>query len=94
MFFSAVTTGDEYSRFRLAEKISAIIYPRYKYSEFGRLFLLDDDFIRYYESFVGNENYHSLDQKYTLNQLIKLAVSLEGDTAVRNAEPIKGRRPF
>ena len=81
MFFSAVIKGDEYSRFRLAEKISAIIYPRYKYSEFGRLFLYDDDFIRYYESFIGTENYHSLDRKYALDQLMKLAVCLEGDTA-------------
>ena len=81
IFFSAVITGDEYSRFRLAEKISAIIYPRYKYSEFGRLFLYDDDFIRYYESFIGTENYHSLDRKYALDQLMKLAVCLEGDTA-------------
>jgi len=81
MSFRAVITGDEYSRFRVAEKISSIIYPRYKFSEFGRVFLLDDDFIRYYESFVGTENYHSLDRKYTLDQLMKLAVPLEGDTA-------------
>lgn len=81
IIFSALIRNDEYSRFYLAERISRIIYKRYRFSEFGRLFLYDDDFIRYYESFEGTENYHSFDRKYTLDQLMKLAVSLEGDTA-------------
>ena len=81
IIFSALIRNDEYSRFYLAERISRIIYKRYRFSEFGRFFLYDDDFIRYYESFEGTENYHSFDRKYTLDQLMKLAVSLEGDTA-------------
>jgi len=79
--YKALIKGDDWSKFLIAEKISAIIYPRYKFSEFGRIFLQDEDFIRYYESFIGTENYHSLDRKYTLDQLMRLAVSLEGDTA-------------
>jgi O-methyltransferase len=81
LLFDALVKGDEYLRFRLAEKISGIIYPRYKFSEFGRLVLYDERFIRYYESFVGTDNYHSLDRKYALDQFMKLVLSLDGDTA-------------
>jgi len=73
--------GDEWSKFFLAEKISGLIYKRYKFSEFGRIFLDDNNFIRYYESFEGTKNYHSFDRKYMLDQLMKLVVSLDGDTA-------------
>ena len=80
---NALTGGEgaEYSRFMLAERMSGKIYSKYKFSEFGRLFLEDESFLRYYESFAGTENYHSLDRKYTLDQLMKLVVSVEGDTA-------------
>lgn len=83
LLLNALTTGGnaEYSRFTLAEKLSGIIYPKYKFSEFGRVFLEDKDFLRYYESFEGTNNYHSLDRKYTLDQLMKLVASVEGDTA-------------
>lgn len=81
IIYNALIKRDDWSKFFLAEKISRMIYQRYKFSEFGRVFLHDDDFIRYYESFEGTENYHSLDRKYALDQLMKLAVSLEGDTA-------------
>ena len=83
LVFNALTRGEnaEYSRFMLAEKLSRLIYPKYKFSEFGRLFLEDKDFLQYYESFEGTENYHSLDRKYTLDQLMKLVSSGEGDTA-------------
>ncbi len=71
----------EYSRYMLAEKSARLIYPKYKFSEFGRLFLEDKDFLRYYESCVSTENYHSLDRRYTLDQLMKLVSPVEGDTA-------------
>jgi len=72
---------DEYSRFLLAEMVSRTIYKRYRFSEFGRQFLYDEDFIRYYETFEKNGNFHSLDRKYALDQLIQLTLFLEGDTA-------------
>ncbi len=83
LVFDALTKGEnaEYSRFTLAERLSRLVYPKYKFSEFGRLFLEDDNFLRYYESFEGTENYRSLDRKYTLDQLMKLVASVEGDTA-------------
>ena len=76
------TENAEYSRFVFAEKISEMIYPKYKFSDFGRLFLEDNAFMNYYESYHGTRNYHSLDRKYTLEQLMKLLNSTdEGDTA-------------
>ena len=39
------TENAEYSRFVLAEKISEMIYPKYKFSKFGRLFLEDKAFM-------------------------------------------------
>jgi O-methyltransferase len=81
LLFNALGKGDEYSRYAFAQKLSERIYPRYKFSEFGSLFLYDEAFIRYYESFQGTSNYRSLDRKYVLDQLAKLTASIEGDTA-------------
>jgi len=81
LFLNVLRKGDEYSRYVLAQKLSERIYPRYKFSEFGSQFLYDEEFIRYYESFQGTASYRSLDRKYVLDQLAKLTVSVEGDTA-------------
>lgn len=80
-FYQALVKGDESARFSLAERLANKIYPRYKFSEFGRIFLYDEAFIQYYESFHKTRNFHSFDRKYALNQLIKLTLSLDGDTA-------------
>ena len=73
----------EYARFEMAQKISEVIYPKYKFSDFGRLFLEDKAFMNYYESFEGTRHYRTLDRKYTLEQLMKLLISTDGrgDTA-------------
>ena len=76
MFFQK----DEYSRYIIAEAISALIYPKYKFSEYGRIYLDDIDFYKYYEKYVGN-NFHSYDRKYLLSQLVKLTEHLDGDIA-------------
>ena len=72
---------DEKSRYVLAEALARQVYPRYKFSEFGRLIEYDEDFIRFYEKSCGTDNYHSLDRKYTLDQLMKLVTDTEGGTA-------------
>lgn len=71
----------EFKRYLAAEKLSKAVYPKYKFSEFSRVFLDDKEFIRYYEKFMDTENWHSYDRKYTLNQLINLTLHLEGDLA-------------
>ncbi len=79
--YLALTKGDEFSRYLLAEKITSLIYPLYKFSDYGRIFLLDTTFIQQYEKLAGKENYHSLDRKYTLDQLMKITTRISGDTA-------------
>jgi len=78
--YKSFVKNDEYSRFFLAEKIVNKIYPKYKFSEFGRSFLNDSEFTSYYEKYVGN-NVHSFDRKYFLAQLIKLVDHVDGDVA-------------
>ena len=56
----------------MAEIFTMAVYPKYKFSEFGKLFLEDREFLEYYEKFMDPENWHSLDRKFTLNQLLKL----------------------
>ena len=73
--------GAERDRFEFLEKIGKYLYPEYKFSEFGRTFLQDKEFIALYERFEGVRNYHSLDRKYTIDQLAQMAVNIPGDTA-------------
>jgi O-methyltransferase len=80
-FIKALQTGQEYARFVLCEAFTNIVYQPYKFSEFGRNWLLDKTFLDYYEAMVGTDNYHSLDRKYTLDQLMQLVVPIDGDTA-------------
>lgn len=73
--------GDEHAKFTLAEAISRRIYPAYKFSEFGRNWLQDREFLDYYVSLVDDRNFHSLDRKYLLHELLKLTAAVDGDTA-------------
>ncbi len=72
--------GDEYTRFRLAEEITKRIYPRYKFAEFGRLYLYDQPFLDLYTGLIGNEDYHRLDRMFTLDQLMVQVYYVAGDT--------------
>ena len=71
----------EFASYVLADKLCRVVYPKYKFSEYSRSWLEDDDFFRYYERFHGRENYHSADRKYFLKNLLKLVSGLPGDTA-------------
>jgi O-methyltransferase len=77
----AFARGDDFARYLLAERITALVYPKFRFSEFGRRMLNDEAFIRQYERLQGTDNYHSLDRKFTLDQLLKLVLHLPGDTA-------------
>jgi len=69
----------EHLRYHLAEWIAWLIYPKYKFSEFGRIYLEDVTFEQYYRRFCGARNVHSYDRKYLLRELLKLAIQLPGD---------------
>jgi hypothetical protein len=78
--YKAFIKNDEYSRYVLSEKVANLIYPDYKFSEYGRSFLNDKDFAAFYEKHVG-DNVHSYDRKYFLAQLVQLTNHLNGDIA-------------
>jgi len=80
-FRDTLQQGPEYTRYVIAEILTRIIYKPYKFSEFGRVFLNDAQFLQYYDSFVSRDNYRSFDRKYTLDQLMQLVISVPGDTA-------------
>lgn len=69
----------EDQRYRAAEVVAQAIYPKFKFSEYGRLFLEDESFLNYYRRFMDPDNWHSLDRKYTLDQLLKIAMTVPGD---------------
>ncbi|HEY1068249.1 MAG TPA: TylF/MycF/NovP-related O-methyltransferase [Pirellulales bacterium] len=73
--------GDEKARYQLADKITQVVCPRYKFTEFGRAYLYDRDFLDIYERIEGTRNYHSLDRKYALRGLLQLATNVPGATA-------------
>jgi len=81
LVYGALVKRKEYAKFVLAERLSALIYRKYKFSEFGRLFLEDQPFLLEYENLVGGNNYHSLDRKYALDQIVQLVTDIDGDTA-------------
>ena len=71
----------EFVRYQAAEALTAAVYPKYKFSEFGRLFLEDAEFLGYYGRIMDPGNWHSLDRKYTLRELLRLVDHLNGDVA-------------
>jgi O-methyltransferase len=71
----------EQDRFRAAELLSAAVYPKYRFSEYGRIYLEDEEFLSYYRQFMDVGNWHSLDRKYVLDQLLKLTQDIKGDAA-------------
>jgi len=76
----ALFRRDDYSRYCVAEMVSRLVYPRYVFSEYGRTYLEDGEVRRRFEHLAGTDNYHSLDRKFTLAQLMKLVAEVEGDT--------------
>lgn len=73
--------GDAFERFQAAEMLTSAVYPAYKFSEYSRIFLEDEDFLDYYKGVMDANNWHSLDRKYTLNQLLKMVLYVDGDFA-------------
>ena len=80
LLFDSLVKKDEVAQYALAERFTSLVCPRYKFGEFGKIYMRDADFLKYYESFEGR-NYRSLDRKYELDQFMKASVALEGDTA-------------
>ncbi|MCK1519563.1 MULTISPECIES: TylF/MycF/NovP-related O-methyltransferase [unclassified Bradyrhizobium] len=73
--------SSEFERYLSAEALTTAIYPTFKFSEFARIFLEDEAFLAYYMRFMDVGNWHSLDRKYAMNELLKLVLHLDGDAA-------------
>jgi hypothetical protein len=71
----------EEQRYMLAERLAYAAYPKYKFSDYSRIFLEDQQFLKYYTSHMDPGNWHSLDRKFTLNELLKLVAHIDGDIA-------------
>lgn len=70
---------EEIDRYYLAEKLANSVYPKYKFSDFSRIYLEDEAFMAYYERFMDPGNYRTYDRKYFLNELLKLTDRVPGD---------------
>jgi O-methyltransferase len=75
------SNASETDKYNAAEELAGAIYPKFKFSEYGRLFLEDEAFLDYYRRFMDPGNWHSLDRKYTQNQLLQFARRIDGDMA-------------
>jgi SAM-dependent methyltransferase len=71
----------EQRRFDLAEALAGLVYPKYRFSEFGRLYFDEPDFFEFYVTHVAKDNFHSYDRKYFLQNILKLIDRVPGDTA-------------
>jgi predicted house-cleaning noncanonical NTP pyrophosphatase (MazG superfamily) len=71
----------EYKRYKISELIVLAVYPKFKFPEFERIWLDDMVFLNYYKSVMDPNNWHSYDRKYTLQNLVRSVVGLEGDIA-------------
>ena len=80
LWYKGKVCGDEPAQHYFAEKLSQFAYPKYRFSEFGRLYLEDKEFLEYYHRFEGMHHYRSFDRKHTVNELMKLVKAVPGDT--------------
>lgn len=66
-------------RFQLAEELSMRVYPTHKFSDFGRIWLEDQEFLDKYAETMDKDNWHSLDRKYLLREMLYQVRHLPGD---------------
>jgi O-methyltransferase len=73
-------TLDPETRYAWGERLFGLFVADAKLAEFGRSFFLDWEFLADYERF-DRQNYRSLDRKYVVRELLKLALRQPGDVA-------------
>lgn len=71
----------EEEQYIFAEKAAMSIYPKFRFSEFGRLWLNDQEFFDDYIEFMDPGNWHSADRKFMLNQFLNSTAGIDGDFA-------------
>jgi hypothetical protein len=73
----APALASDYERFELAERLFNLLVPDVKVSEFGRTYFSDRTFAAIYEKFAEG-NYRAYDRRWTVGQLARHAVALDG----------------
>ena len=71
---------EEERAYQISERLVGAVYPHYLFSEYGRTWLDDEAFRRYYQRFMDPGNWHSIDRKFALCELLKLCRTVPGDT--------------
>jgi O-methyltransferase len=80
--YKRIRWRDEEAGFRLAEWACSVLYPKYLFSDIGRTWLEDQDFLDYYRrSLAPGGTMHSAGRKFFLRSLLKHARQLEGELA-------------
>lgn len=74
------THGREFARYRAAETMAKVLYPKYAFSEYGRKWLEDAEFLAEYRR-LSPSNLRSADRKFMLRSLLALIDQVPGDTA-------------
>lgn len=69
----------DYARFYIAEQLSGWIYPKYLFSDYGRIWQENEDFLKLYQSISKGNNHHA-DRKFLLGSLLESVRDLPGDT--------------
>jgi O-methyltransferase len=69
----------DYQRYQVAEQLSMAAYPKFKFSDFGRIWLEDRGMLDKYAETMDPGNWHSLDRKYLLKEMLYQVRHLPGD---------------
>jgi hypothetical protein len=75
-----MVTGRKDLKYYAMERLANMFNSKFHFTEYGQVWRDDKAFEKYYEGFEG-DNYHSIDRKYTVNQLLQLIKNVPGDTA-------------
>lgn len=72
---------DDAAGFGLALKTTAWLYPVYRFSEFGQVWLGDEEFTAFLHEYVEPERRRAADRMFFLQSLLGLVGNLPGDVA-------------
>lgn len=72
-------TGRKDLKFYAMARLANMFNSKFHFTEYGQIWRDDKAFEKYYDEQVGDA-YHSIDRKYTVNQLLQLIKNVDGDT--------------
>lgn len=73
-------TGRKDLKYYAMARLGNMFNPSFHFTEYGQIWRDDASFEKYYDELVGDE-YHSIDRKYTVKQLLQQVRHIEGDMA-------------